>query len=544
MKKAISFLAALMIMAVLFPAQAFADDHGLLFGKTMKVGSSISNPLEQTNIVTDGNLGNFIGISYYNANEPGLKTTVFYEFESPQTIVAYRISTNTSNQPDLAFYDKDKNELARIEGLIGSFAKIDIPPVSNVTYVAFENRKTWGFRIYELDVYGEEDLTPPEAPTGLHVVSVGDGTATIEWLPNNDGDTAGYRVYLNGNLQNTTLLKSTSYEFGGLTNGQTYTVQVSAVDDAGNESQLSAAVSFTPEMIIDAPPAAPTGLIAKTGVNQVILYWNANKESDISGYYVYRDGSRISSIISGTTYTDSGLNPGTEYSYFVIAVDDAGNESDPSDAVAVTTQTQYSIVPPSTIQAKPDKSKMQITVSWSTVPDASSYKLYKNGENITDTMYTSYIDTDVREGELYKYQVSTVIDGVNSGMSNVAQAKILADFEFDGSQLDLSPLDMIKTGFSFAGMFDEFTLLILGIIFAPVAIGFIVWLIRNKRELSQEEIDYRRYKRNDKYYDYLTRKGRLKERDEWARRINYSPENREDYQHLRRGRGRKGRFYA
>lgn len=62
----------------------------------------------------------------------------------------------------------------------------------------------------------------------------------------------------------------------------------------------------------------------------------------------------------------------------------------------------------------------------------------------------------------------------------VAPTAAMADpIDFSGMDgVTVTPTDVIGTGFSFASMFDQFTLLILGIIFAPVAIGFIIWLLR------------------------------------------------------------------
>lgn len=42
--------------------------------------------------------------------------------------------------------------------------------------------------------------------------------------------------------------------------------------------------------------------------------------------------------------------------------------------------------------------------------------------------------------------------------------------------IDVTPADVVSTGFSFANMFGPYTTLVLGIIFAPVGIGFIIWL--------------------------------------------------------------------
>lgn len=45
--------------------------------------------------------------------------------------------------------------------------------------------------------------------------------------------------------------------------------------------------------------------------------------------------------------------------------------------------------------------------------------------------------------------------------------------------------DVIGTGFSFMGMFDTWTMLVLAIIFAPVAIGFLIWLFRKLPRLGK-----------------------------------------------------------
>lgn len=42
--------------------------------------------------------------------------------------------------------------------------------------------------------------------------------------------------------------------------------------------------------------------------------------------------------------------------------------------------------------------------------------------------------------------------------------------------IDITTTDVVSTGFSFANMFGPYTMLVLGIMFAPVGIGFIIWL--------------------------------------------------------------------
>lgn len=83
------------------------------------------------------------------------------------------------------------------------------------------------------------------------------------------------------------------------------------------------------------PPAAPTGLAATAGNGQVALDWKDNSESDLDHYNVYRGGTKVASV-TPSAYTNTGLTNGTAYSYYVTAVDHAGNVSAPSSTVTAT----------------------------------------------------------------------------------------------------------------------------------------------------------------------------------------------------------------
>nr|WP_263325406.1 transglycosylase domain-containing protein [Neobacillus sp. Marseille-Q6967] len=71
------------------------------------------------------------------------------------------------------------------------------------------------------------------------------------------------------------------------------------------------------------------------GVNLInsgsTLNWTASPDNDVIGYRVYKDGVKIASISSGSSLSQT-VQPG---SYYVTAVDVAGNESAPSNAVTL-----------------------------------------------------------------------------------------------------------------------------------------------------------------------------------------------------------------
>ncbi len=172
----------------------------------------------------------------------------------------------------------------------------------------------------------------PSAPAGL-TASAGNGQVTLSWSPNSESNHAGYNVYRNGVKINPSLITATTYANTGLTNGTTYSFQVSAVNTGGAESAKSNAVSATPQA--PTAPSVPTGLTASAGNGQVTLNWNPNPESNIAGYNVYRGGARINtSLITATTYTNAGLTNGTSYSFQVSAVNASSLESARSGAVS------------------------------------------------------------------------------------------------------------------------------------------------------------------------------------------------------------------
>jgi chitodextrinase len=88
------------------------------------------------------------------------------------------------------------------------------------------------------------------------------------------------------------------------------------------------------------PPSVPAGLTATAVTSsQINLSWNASTSSvSVAGYKVFRGGSQIATVTTGTYYLDSGLAAATTYSYTVAAYDTAGKTSAQSAAISATTQ--------------------------------------------------------------------------------------------------------------------------------------------------------------------------------------------------------------
>lgn len=183
----------------------------------------------------------------------------------------------------------------------------------------------------------------PSAPTLSG--TAGDGSNALSWTtPANNGATiTGYKVYRNGALLATVGAQNT-YTDSAVSNGASYSYQVSAVNSVG-EGAKSNTVSLTP--VANTVPGAPTGLTAshsggpKSG--KIGLSWQApapNGGPAVTNYRIYRGTTAggetlLTTVGNVLTFTDSGLAQGKTYFYKVAAVNSVGTGPQSNGASAV-----------------------------------------------------------------------------------------------------------------------------------------------------------------------------------------------------------------
>lgn len=108
----------------------------------------------------------------------------------------------------------------------------------------------------------------------------------------------------------------------------------------GSIKDLGTGTTYPPPVGDTQAPTVPTGVaaIAASGC-RVNVTWNASTDNvGVAGYGIYRDGVLIAtSGGAALTYSDTGVSPGTGYSYQVDAFDASGNRSTKSSPAGVTT---------------------------------------------------------------------------------------------------------------------------------------------------------------------------------------------------------------
>ncbi|MFH0901204.1 MAG: hypothetical protein V2A73_11310, partial [Pseudomonadota bacterium] len=320
---------------------------------------------------------------------------------SPQMLTAKPLS---ASEIGLTWIDSVRNErgfvIARSLVATGGFAELAVvgPNTTIFTDAGLSASTTYYYRVAaqtksSLSQYsnmasattlgeapGPPDTTAPAVPSGLAVAAPSCSQASLSWNPSTDtggSGLRGYNVYRNGAYLRQVAAPATSASDSGLAASTSYSYAISAVDNAGNESARSAAVSVTTPACPDTTaPAVPSGLaVAAPSCSQASLSWSPSTDtggSGLRGYNIYRNGAYLRQVAApATSASDNGLAASTSYSYAISALDNAGNESARSAAVGVTTlacpDTTAPAAPSGLAVAAPSCS--QASLSWSPSTD-------------------------------------------------------------------------------------------------------------------------------------------------------------------------------
>jgi len=183
--------------------------------------------------------------------------------------------------------------------------------------------------------YIEYDKTAPQitsANDSPDLISPGnrDGIYDTSTISFNISETADVTIRINGISENLGTFESGTYTWNPETSVSDgiYTYSLKLVDAAGNNSGWIDAGTIT---VDNTPPSAPSGLSGTSGNRLANLSWGS--VSGVGGYYVYRSTayngtySKISGLVSGTSYQNTGLSNGARYWYKIASVDSVGNEA-------------------------------------------------------------------------------------------------------------------------------------------------------------------------------------------------------------------------
>lgn len=192
-----------------------------------------------------------------------------------------------------------------------------------------------------------EVVEPLPRPSGLKLQASAEGVV-VSWSTGTERGRLGGRIFRRdtGAGQEEAALIGTAdgSEFidRSAQYGRRYEYTVQTYVPAG-ESEAESEPSEKAEIVpVDTfPPAVPAGLLALAGAGSIELTWEPNTETDFTGYRVYKaveDGpwGQLPIFFETPSYSDRSVEPGKRYRYAVASVDRAGNESERSEPVEIT----------------------------------------------------------------------------------------------------------------------------------------------------------------------------------------------------------------
>jgi chitodextrinase len=167
------------------------------------------------------------------------------------------------------------------------------------------------------------DTTPPSVPQSVAATAVGATRIDLTWNASTDtggSGLAGYRIFRDGSTTPLATVATTSYSNTNLTANTSYSYQVRAYDNAGNESALSTAAAATTGAApswadTDIGAVAAAGSFTDNGTALTITGSGADIWAKADEFhYAYKtltgDGTltaRVTSITNGNMWSKVGL---------------------------------------------------------------------------------------------------------------------------------------------------------------------------------------------------------------------------------------------
>jgi hypothetical protein len=159
----------------------------------------------------------------------------------------------------------------------------------------------------------------------------------VTWDPpeQNANFATGYFVQRMDKQASPPLAMEAQFTDTGFDYRKTYAYQIVAarqIDSRWVTGLPAAPVSI--EAVDRTPPEIPTGLAIIVTDGGAFVRWEASQELDLKGYFVFRNGRKITpqEPQTGNSWFDPEYRPNTTYS--VSAIDEFGNESAPSAPIS------------------------------------------------------------------------------------------------------------------------------------------------------------------------------------------------------------------
>lgn len=212
-------------------------------------------------------------------------------------------------------------------------------------------------------------------------------------------------------------------------------------------------------------PSVVNGVSATAISNTAVrITWNKPwDDQSIAGYNVYRNGTYFATVFD-TYFVDNNVQPKNNYSYGIVAFDNAKNFNTLSNEVSVSTGGDAGTVAPP--PPEPDNGTVNAvdglfseiqngnaaTIKWRAPSgNVKGYNVYRNNGYLTTVTAPEFSDSNLNWGEDYRYQIVTFNDANQFSQKsatltvNTASGQSNNDGQQDGNTIQNDPVDNSST---------------------------------------------------------------------------------------------------
>lgn len=237
------------------------------------------------------------------------------------------------------------------------------------------------------------DNKPPAQPSDLEAIGEV-GRVVLKWKNNSESDLLGYFVWrsftgkendfllLNPEPTSTnTYIDSLNKEINNL-----IIYRIKAVDTNYNESQYSKIVNV--RMVDVTSPDKPILLNVSSEDLKVKLKWLKNNEPGLAGYDVFFSTDenpnsflKFNTKLINTNFYEAEVKKAGNYSFYIVAIDSAGNISENSDTLFSSVIYKEPLNKNIKVSGFYDLNKNANIIKWNKIEQAAGFIVYRREKN-------------------------------------------------------------------------------------------------------------------------------------------------------------------
>lgn len=310
-----------------------------------------------------------------------------------------------------------------------------------ITAVAKEGQSKTSFPVLVQPI----DSFPPAVPTGLKATIDSNGVVVLKWNQNIEADLLGYKIFRANNKQEelATLTSSVHKKCIYRDTVQLKTLNskvyyaVASLDQRYNQSHNSMVIEVKKPDVV--PPSAPLFTDYQIKNDSVILHWINSSDDDIVKHELYRVSKTTTQAELLGTFTDStnfyvdvNADPGKQYEYNIVAVDESGLKTGAPNRLHITIPDNINRYKVKALNTYINTNAHYIEIFWrDDLKEVQVYNIYKAVKGKPITLWKvlnpneakRLTDNNITVGELYQYAVIPVMKSGMKGKIVMTEVK-------------------------------------------------------------------------------------------------------------------------